>query len=92
MTPPAPVGPAPAGAVNREQLAAPRTRPAPVPRPAARPPQRCDGPLVSDLAAAKTVLYPPQPAEQKPAEWDRPALGKGRGRHRKPTTADEREQ
>ena len=48
--------------------------------------------LVSDLAAAKTVLYPPQPAEQKPAEWDRPALGKGRGRHKEPTSADEREQ
>ncbi|WP_330280491.1 MULTISPECIES: DUF6087 family protein [unclassified Streptomyces] len=48
--------------------------------------------LVSDLAEAKTVLYPPQPAEQKAAEWDRPALEKGRGRHRKPTPAENREQ
>lgn len=47
--------------------------------------------LVSNLAEAKSVLYPPQPAEQKPTEWDRPALGKGRGRHRKPTPAEDRE-
>lgn len=47
--------------------------------------------LVSDLAEAKTVLYPPQPTEEKTTEWDRPALGKGRGRHRKPTSAEERE-
>ncbi|MBA2950242.1 DUF6087 family protein [Streptomyces himalayensis] len=47
--------------------------------------------LVSNLAVAKTVLYPPQPAEQKATEWDRPALGKGRGRHRKPTPAEDRE-
>lgn len=47
--------------------------------------------LVSNLAEAKTVLYPPQPAEQNTTEWDRPALGKGRGRHRKPTPAEDRE-
>jgi hypothetical protein len=27
--------------------------------------------------AAKALLYPPQLVEEKPAEWDRPALGKG---------------
>ncbi|WP_435244288.1 DUF6087 family protein [Streptomyces sioyaensis] len=47
--------------------------------------------LVDDLAAAKALLYPPQPVEEKPVEWDRPALGKGRGRHRKPSPADERD-
>lgn len=48
--------------------------------------------LVDDLAAAKALLFPPQPVEQRHAEWDRPALGRGRGRHRKPTPAEERDQ
>ncbi|KPC62684.1 DUF6087 family protein [Streptomyces chattanoogensis] len=43
--------------------------------------------VVESLAAAKAILYPPQPAEEKPTEWDRPALGKGRGRHRRPSSA-----
>ncbi|AKA07472.1 hypothetical protein SAZ_37525 [Streptomyces noursei ZPM] len=47
---------------------------------------------VADLAAAKALLYPPQPVEEKPAEWDRPSLGKGRGRHRKPTPAEQQDQ
>ncbi|MGW2404039.1 DUF6087 family protein [Streptomyces sp. NPDC001739] len=47
--------------------------------------------LVDDLAAAKTLLYPPQPVEEKPAEKDHPALGKGRGRHRKLSPAEERD-
>ncbi|MFE2157048.1 DUF6087 family protein [Streptomyces lydicus] len=46
--------------------------------------------LVGDLAAAKALLHPPQPVEEKPAEWERPALGKGR--HRKPTSAEQRDQ
>jgi hypothetical protein len=41
--------------------------------------------VVGDLTAAKTLLYPPQPVEEKPGEWNRPALGKGHGRHRKPS-------
>ncbi|MFF4520496.1 DUF6087 family protein [Streptomyces bluensis] len=45
--------------------------------------------VADDLAAAKALLFPPQPVEEKPAEWDRPALGKGRGRHRKPSPAEE---
>ncbi|MGG7574158.1 DUF6087 family protein [Streptomyces sirii] len=48
--------------------------------------------IVDNLAAAKALLHPPQPVEEKPAEWDRPALGKGRGRHRKPSPAEERNQ
>ncbi|NUL24942.1 DUF6087 family protein [Streptomyces lunaelactis] len=48
--------------------------------------------VVANLAAAQALLYPPQPAEEKPAQWDRPALGKGRGRHRKPTPAEEQGQ
>ncbi|MFJ4342626.1 DUF6087 family protein [Streptomyces sp. NPDC088915] len=39
--------------------------------------------LVPDLAAAKAALYPPRPEPERPAEWDRPALGPGRGRHRR---------
>ncbi|MFD3514852.1 DUF6087 family protein [Streptomyces sp. NPDC058657] len=45
--------------------------------------------MVDDLAAAKALLYPPRPVAERPAEWDRPA--KGRGRHRKPSPADERD-
>ncbi|MFC7908235.1 DUF6087 family protein [Streptomyces nigra] len=48
--------------------------------------------LVSDLAAAKTVLYPPQPVRAETRRMGSPRAGEGRGRHRKPTTADEREQ
>ncbi|MEV7277641.1 DUF6087 family protein [Streptomyces sp. NPDC093111] len=44
--------------------------------------------IVENLAAAKAVLYPPPPVQEKPAEWDRPAMGKGRGRHRKPPAAE----
>ncbi|MFF2508685.1 DUF6087 family protein [Streptomyces sp. NPDC058067] len=47
--------------------------------------------LVSNLAEAKTVLYRTQPAEQKTTDWDRPALRKGQGRHRKPTPAEDPE-
>ncbi|MET8682345.1 DUF6087 family protein [Streptomyces sp. NPDC004647] len=45
--------------------------------------------VVDDLNAAKALLYPPQPVEERPATWDRPALGKGRGRHRRTAPADE---
>ncbi|MGI5337728.1 DUF6087 family protein [Streptomyces sp. CA-181903] len=45
--------------------------------------------VVPDLAAARTVLYPPQSPEERPAEWDRPAMGKGRGRHRKSSAAEQ---
>lgn len=48
--------------------------------------------MADDLAATKALLYPPQPVEEKPAEWDRPALGKGRGRHRKPTPTEQPDQ
>ncbi|WP_031008939.1 DUF6087 family protein [Streptomyces sp. NRRL F-5727] len=48
--------------------------------------------VVEDLAAAKALLYPPPPLQEKPAEWDRPAMGKGRGRHRKPSSAEDRDQ
>ncbi|WP_086822386.1 DUF6087 family protein [Streptomyces sp. NRRL B-24572] len=48
--------------------------------------------IVEDLVAAQALLYPPPPTQEKPAEWDRPALGKGRGRHRKPAPAEERDQ
>ncbi|MFD5427707.1 DUF6087 family protein [Streptomyces sp. NPDC127084] len=47
--------------------------------------------VAADLAAAKAILFPPQPPEERPVEWDRPALGKGRGRHRKPAASDERD-
>ncbi|MER6567016.1 DUF6087 family protein [Streptomyces sp. NPDC001093] len=45
--------------------------------------------IVPDLAAAQALLYPPPAVEERPAEWDRPALGRGRGRHRKPSPVDE---
>ncbi|MBT2396282.1 DUF6087 family protein [Streptomyces sp. ISL-100] len=49
--------------------------------------------VAEDLAAAKALLFPPAPVEEKPTEWDRPpGLGKGRGRHRKPTPAEEQGQ
>ncbi|MGW1927197.1 DUF6087 family protein [Streptomyces massasporeus] len=48
--------------------------------------------LVENLAAAQSLLYPPPPERAKPAEWDRPAMGKGRGRHRRPTSAEELDQ
>ncbi|KIF06332.1 hypothetical protein PL81_08100 [Streptomyces sp. RSD-27] len=35
-----------------------------------------------NLDAAKALLYPPQPVKEKPAEC-RPALGPGKGRHRR---------
>ncbi|MFG2864682.1 DUF6087 family protein [Streptomyces sioyaensis] len=46
--------------------------------------------VVESLAAAKAILYPPQPVEEKPAGWDRPALGESRGRHHR-TTSSERD-
>jgi hypothetical protein len=48
--------------------------------------------VVENLAAAQALLYPPPPERAKPAEWDRPAMGKGRGRQRKPTSAEDRDQ
>lgn len=48
--------------------------------------------VVEDLAAAKAILYPPQPVTEKPAEWDRPPMAKGRGRHRKPSPAEQRDE
>ncbi|MEU8586681.1 DUF6087 family protein [Streptomyces sp. NPDC048664] len=46
--------------------------------------------VVENLDAAKALLYPPQPATEKPAEWDRPtALGPGRGRHRRTAPTEE---
>ncbi|MFE0772228.1 MULTISPECIES: DUF6087 family protein [Streptomyces] len=47
--------------------------------------------VVDDLAAAQALLFPPQPVEEPRVEWDRPALGEGRGRHRKPSPAEERD-
>ncbi|MFJ6101834.1 DUF6087 family protein [Streptomyces sp. NPDC092359] len=47
--------------------------------------------VVENLAAARVLFYPPPPEPEKPTEWDRPLLGKGRGRHRKPSSADERD-
>lgn len=47
--------------------------------------------IAESLAAAKAVLYPP-PVQEKPAKWDRPAMGKGRGRHRKPSPTEGRAQ
>ncbi|MCZ4102281.1 hypothetical protein C8250_035035 [Streptomyces sp. So13.3] len=48
--------------------------------------------VADNLAAAKVLLYAAQPVEEDPVEWDRPpGLGKGRGRHRKPTAAEERD-
>ncbi|MFJ2595160.1 DUF6087 family protein [Streptomyces erythrochromogenes] len=47
--------------------------------------------VVEDLATAQALLYPPPPVQEKPAEWDRPAMGKGRGRHRKPTPTEEQD-
>jgi len=47
--------------------------------------------VVEDLAAAQTLLYPP-PAQERPTEWNRPAMGKGQGRHRKPSPAEDRDQ
>ncbi|MFF7777683.1 DUF6087 family protein [Streptomyces tanashiensis] len=44
--------------------------------------------LVENLIAAKALLGPPRPVRDRPAEWDRPPLGKGRGRHRRPTAAE----
>ncbi|MEU9624428.1 MULTISPECIES: DUF6087 family protein [unclassified Streptomyces] len=34
--------------------------------------------IAVDLAAAEAVLYPPQPEVERLAEWDRPAMEKGR--------------
>ncbi|MFJ4908530.1 DUF6087 family protein [Streptomyces sp. NPDC093249] len=48
--------------------------------------------VAENLAAVKALLYPRPPQAEKPAEGDRPALGKGRGRHRKPSPAEERDQ
>ncbi|MEU2231296.1 DUF6087 family protein [Streptomyces vietnamensis] len=47
--------------------------------------------VVENLDAAKALLYPSPHGQEKPAEWDRPALGKGRGRHRKPNPTEERD-
>ncbi|AJT62482.1 hypothetical protein T261_0793 [Streptomyces lydicus] len=43
--------------------------------------------IVSNYAAAQRILNPPSlaTAEDRPDEWDRPALARGRGRHRKPS-------
>ncbi|MGK5496700.1 DUF6087 family protein [Streptomyces sp. URMC 125] len=48
--------------------------------------------VVENLAADQALLYPPPSEPAKPAEWDWPAMGKGRGRQGKPTSAEEREQ
>ncbi|MEU6619965.1 DUF6087 family protein [Streptomyces litmocidini] len=48
--------------------------------------------VAENLAVAQALLHPSPPVQEKPVEWDRPALGKGRGRHRKPSPADERDQ
>ncbi|WP_240152325.1 DUF6087 family protein [Streptomyces mobaraensis] len=45
--------------------------------------------IVPDLALARAILYPPQPPEERAAEWDRPAMGRGRDRHRKPSGAEQ---
>ncbi|MFF5969954.1 DUF6087 family protein [Streptomyces sp. NPDC012769] len=40
--------------------------------------------IVPDLASAQRMVHPPQPAAQRPVEWDRPPLGKNKpGRHRR---------
>ncbi|MFD3991459.1 DUF6087 family protein [Streptomyces sp. NPDC058583] len=46
--------------------------------------------IVENLAAAQAVLYPLPPWDE-PAEWDRPAMGENRGRHWKPTSAEEQD-
>ncbi|MFE6768608.1 DUF6087 family protein [Streptomyces fimicarius] len=33
--------------------------------------------VVESLAAAQALLYPQPPVQEKPAEWDRPAMGGG---------------
>ncbi|MFH8691171.1 DUF6087 family protein [Streptomyces anulatus] len=33
--------------------------------------------VVESLAAAQALLYPPPPVQEKPAKWDRPAMGGG---------------
>ncbi|KOX24703.1 MULTISPECIES: DUF6087 family protein [unclassified Streptomyces] len=48
--------------------------------------------VVESLAAAQALPHPPPPERAKPAERDRPSMGEGRGRHRKPTSAEERDQ
>ncbi|MFZ3491773.1 DUF6087 family protein [Streptomyces sp. 5.8] len=47
--------------------------------------------IAVNLATAKTVLYPPQPKSERPAEWDRPAMTKGTGRHRRTAPSDNRD-
>ncbi|WP_432112637.1 DUF6087 family protein [Streptomyces sp. S1] len=44
--------------------------------------------VVDDLAAAQALLFPLQPVEKLRVGWDRPVLGKGRGRHRKPSPVE----
>lgn len=41
--------------------------------------------IAPDLAAAKALLYPPEPDGGRPAEWDRPAQPPGTGRHHRPS-------
>ena len=47
--------------------------------------------LAVDLAAAKAVLYSPQPKAERPAGWDRPAMEKGKGRHRRTAPSEDRD-
>ncbi|MCZ4125474.1 DUF6087 family protein [Streptomyces sp. H39-S7] len=41
-----------------------------------------------DLAAARSLLFVPEPADERATEWDRPATGEGTGRHRKPARVE----
>ncbi|MCZ4103676.1 DUF6087 family protein [Streptomyces sp. H39-C1] len=45
-----------------------------------------------DLAAAKALLFVPEPLDERPTEWDRPAMGEGSGRHRKPAPAERQDE
>ncbi|MFE7121079.1 DUF6087 family protein [Streptomyces sp. NPDC057654] len=45
--------------------------------------------VVKDLATAKTLLHPPQPVTEEPAEQDHQMLGQGRGRHRRTAPTEE---
>ncbi|MEV8334268.1 DUF6087 family protein [Streptomyces niveus] len=45
--------------------------------------------VAEDLAAANSLLRSLELVEQRPAGWDRPAVERGQGRHRKPDPANE---
>ncbi|MEU3466182.1 DUF6087 family protein [Streptomyces sp. NPDC006733] len=40
--------------------------------------------VAANLAVTQPLIVAPEPVDERPARWDRPALGEGTGRHRKP--------